>query len=493
MLNTPAGNGQTLKTKHMLKKCLFIIFLGIFSAVLSAQSEITYEIQLLTSEQIAEVTLEQKSFGDWIQYVKSEIETHLSADTGNKEVLFLITLHRDRDATIEIGARPILDPASIETLSANIAKKPSPKTKITDYSFLILAFVNEGCNEDIDFYPDITHPQDREFAKFQELDLKGKKEALQQWVEDEVLPIVAYYETTVDTVFAGVLSVGKIVEEKKYLDTETEVLTEKNPDYWRATMEMNIGNQIIPFTKICMHIVNDEFGKSNTWLSAIRLFSAEKTLPVVFYDEMVSKMRMLNEELTHEIEKGIALHDEGKYREAMDHYENLLKIFPKSAWIHYELYYSKTARMKDIHEIEAEWKKSKKVIYDHDPMYPLDVSAKSGKEGYLLFRRQEINNLFQSEENYRADFIRYADIALDLENYGFAAELYWIIFSHLSEENYEGRNMLAHYLYCLDKLGDKESIKNFEGDFIAEFENIDKERQKLMEENAIYNSFEKKE
>lgn len=29
-----------------------------------------------------------------------------------------------------------------------------------------------------------------------------------------------------------------------------EKLTSKNKNYWRATMEMNIGNQLVPITKI---------------------------------------------------------------------------------------------------------------------------------------------------------------------------------------------------------------------------------------------------
>jgi hypothetical protein len=148
--------------------------------------------------------------------------------------------------------------------------------------------------------------------------------------------------------------------------------------------------------------------------------------------------------------------------------------------------------MKDMDEIDNEWNKSKEIIYACDPLYYMNVRAKSGKEGYLLFRRREINMLFNSEENLKADFVKYADIALDLGNYGFAAQLYWLIVGNFSEEDYDNRNILAHYLYCLDKLGDKESIKNFAGDFPTEFGNIEKERRKIMEESPLYNAFEKK-
>ncbi len=475
-----------------MKKSVIIIFLCICSVAIFSQSNVELQFQFITPDQIAEVTLDTATFFDWIKKVYDEVENHLKNEKGDKQVIVLITLHKNKEATIDIGARPELDKLSIQALSANISKHESPRTKITDYSFAIIAKLNDGCNQDIDVIPNIVSPKYRELTEYKELDLSGKKAALQNWVQNEVIPILVYYETTVDPKFEGVLSVGRILEQEKYVNSEVEKLTETNPGYWRATMEMSLDNQLIPFTKICMYIAKGEFDKATRLLPVISFFYNESTLPAIFHDEISAKLDILREELSLAINEGIALHDKGKYKEAVAHYENLLKIFPESAWLNYELYYSKTAQMKDADEIDNEWNKSKEIIYACDPLYYMNVRAKSGKEGYLLFRRREINMLFNSKENLKADFVKYADIALDLENYGFAAQLYWLIVGNFSEEDYDNRNILAHYLYCLDKLGDKESIKNFAGDFPTEFGNIEKERREIMEGSPLYNAFEKK-
>lgn len=475
-----------------MKKNLTLILLSFCSILTFGQSNVELQIQLLTPDLIADVTLDKKPFIDWVKKINAEVESHLKDEKGDKEVIVLISLHKDKEASVDIGARPKLKNESIQSLSSKVSKHKSPRTKITDFSFAIIAKINDGCRKKIDFSPTISFPVERELAEFKKLDLPSKKTALQSWIEKEVIPIVAHYETTVDTKFEGVIKVGKILEQGKYLDTDVEELTINNPDYWRAIMEMSAGNQLIPFTKMCMHLARGEFDKAKRLLFVINIFSEESTLPAMYYEVISTKLNLLTEELGGAINEGIALHDKGKYNEAVSHYEKLLKIFPHSAWLNYEIYFSKTAGIKDMNETDREWNKSKQIIYSCDPMYPMSVRAKSGKEGYLIFKRQEINMLFLSKGNLKADFVKYADIAFDLENYGFAAQIYWLILSYFSKEDYDDRNILAHYLYCLDKLGDKENIKNFKGDFPAEFKVIEKERKKIMQESPFYNAFENK-
>ena len=398
-----------------MKKTLTIIFLSFCSLLTLGQSNVELQIQLLTPDLIGEVTLDKDPFFDWVKKVKNEVESHLKDEKGNKEILVLISLHNDKDATIDIGARPKLDKGSLQSLSDEISKHKSPRTKITDYSFAIIAKVNDGCDNEIDFSPTVTFPVDREFEEYKKLDLAGKKTQLQDWIQKEVIPIVVHYETTVDPKFGGVIEVGKILEQGKYLDTDVEKLTENNPDYWRGTMEMSSGNQLIPFTKMCMYLANGEFDKAKRLLFVINTFSEESTLPSMYYEVISTKLNLLTEELSNTINEGIALHDKGKYNEAVSHYEKLLKTFPYSAWLNYELYFSKTASMKDMGETDREWSKSKEIIYSCDPMYHMNARAKSGEEGYLLFKRQEINMLFQMKDNLKTDFVKYADIALDLE------------------------------------------------------------------------------
>lgn len=477
-----------------MKRILIILLFSLLFFKLSAQSKVEFTYQLLVPDLIAEACLDQDSFLEWIKKTQEEIEKHLKTEKGNKDIIILVSLQNDKNATVQIGAKPgILGEKSKKALLDIIGKYDSPRTKIMEYSFIIYAQINEGADKDMEFSPQVIPPRYKEHELYTKLNTVQKQEHIKKWLQNEIIPILAYHGTKVDKKFAGVLSMGKMLDKVDYENLNVEELTDKNPKYWRALMEMEQGNQIIPFAKACLYIANGEFDKAGRLLSVISYFSEKETLASILQNAIYEKLTLFDKELHSSINEGIELHDEGKYKQAVQHYQKLLTDFPNSAWLQYEYFFSNTEDKlgnRNTKEFDKAWNEAKKVIYSCDPMYHMSIKASSGKEGYLLFRRQEINNLFKSKDTFASDFIKYADIALDLESYAFAAELYWLIFSHFPEKLYDGRNILAHYLYCLDKLGDTETIKNFEGNFKKEFKDIEKKREDIMKKSTIYNSFE---
>ncbi len=467
------------------------IFLACIPAYFSfSQSTVEVQLQLLTPDVIGQPTIEVDSLSVWIGKVKSEIEAHFSDEKGGKQVLVVASIHRDKNPTMEVCSRPKIDNTVGDALLERIARIPAPRTRITDYSFIFIANINGGCEEDIEFTPALLYPEQRDLTAFKELSLIEKKATLQSWIQTDVIPLLVHYYIIVDAQFDGVLQFGKMVEKGEYLSKDVEQLTDLNPNYWRAIMEMEIANQLVPFTKVCLYIAKGEFDKAKRMIVLVDFFSDNSTLPAALHNAVSSRLEMLDRELENSINKGIAMHDKGKYNDAVNHYQKLLVDFPNSAWLNYERYFSGTAEM-HIDSTEVEWNKWKGIIFRCDPMYHMNVRAKTGKEAYLLFRRQKINTLFQNADNTKQDLLEYADIAFDLENYAFAGQLYWFIFTGLQEKDYDNRNILAHFLYCIDKLGSGEYLVNFNGDFPAEFEKIEAERLKLMEKDGIYKSFAK--
>lgn len=474
-----------------MKKIFVLLLLNFFSCFVFGQSTVNVQIKLLTPNQIGDVTLDQKKAVDYVSLINNTLKDHLKTVESNNEVMVLISLHKEQNATLRIGSRPELPDTVINSLNEKLNEIVSPRTKIVDYSLLLWAIINEGCNNpEISFKPEITTPSEQDYLDFQNLSLKEKKQNIEQWIHSDVIPILSAYQSDVKPEFEGVLSIGQLTNRKDYKGKDVDDITYKNEMYWQAVMEMSSGNQLIPFSKICMHLANGEFDKASRLLEIIKFFSDKDTLPRVYYEALEGRIDAMNDELTKEINKGVKMHDIGQYKKAIQHYEKLLEIFPNSAWLQYELYFSKTAKS-TMSEGDRIWSSAKNIIYECDPMYPINARASSKKEAYLLFRRQETNNLFKSRETIKEDIIKYADIALDSENYGFAAQLYWLVYTHFNEEDYQNRNILAHFLFCLDKLGNSKSRTFFEGDFKLEFEKIALERKKIMEESAIFNSFAK--
>ncbi|MDR3634700.1 MAG: hypothetical protein P4L84_12925, partial [Isosphaeraceae bacterium] len=89
------------------------------------------------------------------------------------------------------------------------------------------------------------------------------------------------------------------------------------------------------------------------------------------------------------------------------------------------------------------------------------------------------------------DLVRYADIALDLDQHAFAAHVYWDAVTSIDPKFYPKRNLVEHFLYCIERLGVTGLKENFKGDHAAEFAKIAAERKKLMEESPLYQKMKK--
>ncbi len=467
----------------------------IFSTTSRAKNIVDWKIQLLTHDLIAEVNFDKDEFRSWAKELTRTIEDLLADDKTNRDVVIQVTLHKDKDTSTEISARPAYTEIERSTFTAGLVKMKCPRAYFTDYSLLCILQINEGCQDpDLRFSPPVLTPVEKNKRKFSSASLEDQNKVMQDWARSEVIPILGTVAANVGQEFEGVRAIGRMLLSTDFRkEQNVRELTEQNSHYRRAMVEMAVGDQLIPAARIFMHTANAEFDIARRYLFAIRPFSGPNTLARYFLDELAWRFSAFYGALEDEITKGIDLHDKGSYKHAVSHYEKILSTYPKSAWANYELYYSRLLlKAADDTQTQYDWAKARAIVYACDPLYSVAVEAGTGKEGYLLFRRKEIDTLFKSQDALKPDLLRYADISLDLGEYGFASQLYWLILNSFSQEECNGRNILAHYLYCLDKLGDKLIIKNFKGDFKTEFQAIEQQRNRLMRESDIYNVFSKK-
>lgn len=128
------------------------------------------------------------------------------------------------------------------------------------------------------------------------------------------------------------------------------------------------------------------------------------------------------------------------------------------------------------------WPATRRAILEADPLYATMASAEGPDELYDLLLRKETETLFKDRDQFGRDVIRYADIALDLGQAGFAAMLYWNAKTALEPEAYGKRNLIEDVLYCLEQLGNGDVKTKFPGDHAAHFKRIDGERAKRKED-----------
>lgn len=470
--------------------CLSLFFY-LLCLTAAAQQEPELTIALLANDKIAEVNLNQDAFiasvGEYSDLAKKEFK-----DVGpQQKVAILLIAHTQGNPTIEIYSNPKLAADKEASALKNLQGIVLGHTKYVD--FPILFIINAKFEDLKTDFKDLVVPMDKSDEQYVNASLKEKYELNKAYAIKEALPILSAYETIVDDQFVGVKSFGKVVESTDFNKPQNiSTLTSKNNFYWRASMEMSAGNQLIPVTKIALLLSQGEFDYALKYIEMIRLFCDPKAVPTIYLKEMARRLDEFNKQLNEAIDKGIAEHDKGNYEKAIAIYKDILQEYPNSASVQYELYYSQNAlqlknQTQSIDD-RKDWDLAKVSIYKSNPLYTMDVRAANGKEGYLLFRRQSIQQLFKTKEAKLSDVYTYADIAMDLGVYDFAAQLFWLS----SSFDKDSKDALSKYLYCLEKLGVTDLKENFKGDFEKEFKAIDKAKVKEMEQSSIYKSFKTK-
>lgn len=333
--------------------------------------------------------------------------------------------------------------------------------------------------------------KDVSLEDYKKADLKGKFEMNKSFAINEALPVLSSYQTIVDEKFAGVKNFGNLVANTNFNNNQDITkLTANNSDYWRATMEMEQSNELIPVTKIFILISQGEFDYALKYLEIVQFFSKRETYADNFLIHLKERLILFNNQLASEIQKGIVEHDKGEFEKAIEIYTEILKNYPNSAWANFELFYSQSELNnklgnKHLNSFEN-WEKIKGNIFSHNPLYNVNMSAKDAREAYQHYRRSLIDTLFRNKDNKIEDIYKYADIAMDMEVYDFAAQLFWYTSTYSKIDK-----SLYKYLYCLEKLGVTDLKKNFKGNFEKEFKAIDREKEKEMLKSDVYKSYSK--
>ena len=463
--------------------CLLTLLVSL--KALSQDSKLT--VAILGDQTIAEVNIHTDEFMAGIKALMDKVEEEGNTLPDSYRLAVIVTLHKDADAGFEVYSKPMLDPDKVSAMLKKFRTVKMGRTKFIDFPVAIGFNVGENF-EGIE----IESPHDKIIKEYKEADLAQKVLLNKQWAAEH-LPVLIAFESGVEDKFKGVKEFGAELSKLDFSKKQNiKSLTDNNHNYWRATMEMSSGNLIIPVTKILILMTQGQLDYAYKFAEILPVFSESGTSALRYLQEINWRLEVFNAQLEQEIGKGIVLHDKANYDDAIEVYKAVLNQYPNSAWTIYEVYFSGNAKGvkegKVKLEDRAEWDKAKIAIYAANPLYNMDIRANTGKEAYLLYRRFEMSNLFKSKEEYLKDVFKYADIAMDLEVYDFAAQLFWLTANHDKDAS---EKSLMRYMYCLEKLGVKGLKNNFNYDFDEAFRTIENEKENEMKNSQAYQKMKK--
>jgi len=435
------------------------------------------------------VNIDNEPLAAWVKPIFEVMDTRFNGETKPRTIVVEVTLHPDRPADVAVAGRPALADAEAKLVLAAADRAKSPRTRVVDGTFRIVTRINRGTPDDSGpLVPPLVTLGNRKLALFKPANTAAKLALLQKWARVEALPLLAEFaRRRTERKDEATRNFGKVLEAvKREGPIDVAALTDKNADYWRAMMEAPVGDPLVPAARIAMCVANGEIDHAKRIADAIGPFHTDDWGSSDLLRDLQWRLQLFDEEVTSRIRKGIALNDQGQFDEALKIYEAVLKDDPKSAWALHERFQTIMTRgLKSkvpVDTLMEGWPATKKAILEADPLYGSMASAEGPDELYDLLLRKESEALFKDRDQFSRDVIRYADIALDLGQPGFAAMLYWNARTSLDPESFGNRNLIEDVLYCLEQLGNKDMKTKYRGDHTAHFKRIDGERARRKQE-----------
>lgn len=459
----------------------YILFFCLGNSV--AQTTVDLEMEEFTDLKVKQATIDTNYLHPWQERVLQTTESFLRLERTSNDLLILVTCPKGAPAQVEISARPQLSEFKLNGLRTRLENlsKP-PRSRLTDYAYLITAKVNGGCkNPQLKFLPQILMPDEKVKVAYEAADLKTKVQLLQKWAKEEAIPVVNHYMTFESGARPAVQEIGTLLSSEDYLRKDPVQLTVENQTYWQATNEINKQDGLVYLSKILMHIAHGEFELARRYLHIGQALPENNSLVTYYYQQLDFRLEWLFDDLRNAILIGKQWQQEGDFHGAELYFDELIESMPKLAALHFEKYYSHSLRIshRPPEEIMKNWQTCTQKVYAIDPLYAMNIPAKSRKEMYRLSLRHDFNTILSNPATVKEKLVLLADHAFDLEAYGVAAQLYAIIKNNGYEMN-ENKDLEGYYLYALDKIGLAPS--NYEKDVVKNrFKKIDKERLEAME------------
>jgi len=445
-------------------------------------------ISLLDSSTLLPINGPQpESLGPWASPVMDSLEKFLGSVKLDQSLVVAVTLSPKGEPSFAVLPAAKLSAQARQEITRILTGQAPPRPLFVDCH---LAFVYRppGIKDrDDPGIPASIYPSWQESREYQSANLAEKIRLVRKWCLEQALPLLAGAASQVDVKFEGVRAFGgEVFQLDSGATIDVERLTFRNPNYWRAMMEMAGGNVTIAACQISLFAANGELGKASRLLQFLPEAGDEAQLPSILLARLRGRIEGIETATSQRIEEGIRLYDRRQYEKAAVVFESVLKENPASAWAWHELLLTRMTmtRSKDVaKDYEAK-------VYGLDPLYPsAPILVSTGERAYRALLRLGLKELFQDKAKWKSDCTKYAQTVFDLGEYGYAGLLYWEMFTRVTPGD---DNALRHFLYCLERLDVPQMKAFFKPEYSAGFDKIEQDRRQRMEEHPAYRAMQQK-
>lgn len=472
-----------------MNRKLFILFILIGSHSISNASKVNITVDFIDHEKLILYNFDPNDYANYQVGFQDSITTFFKDSKIQQNVKIIQTLDPNLFPFYSFSAKPALADSTLHQLQKLLMSIKPVNALYMAFSSEITVTIKGGCKDrGLNYTPKLTAPLLLRKSKFQHGDYKQNFDFLMEWLELEGMPLLlAIHNSSVKQ--NGVELTEEELKAFSTINKSKNNIVEgaigRTGMYWSVLNKLGQDKTLILF-KAMVTANEGRIQYAQRCLQMIYQFEPNNSLLRYIMDQFNWRMNYYFQKEQSLLSQTSNTYNEESLSSDLDIITTILSTNMMSG--------SALARLFTLQDDGSGLIKFPRanVYNDHlisNPMCQDTTTPNNPEIAYFNYLRGSTVDLFIDAETFESDFPKYAEIALKLEDYEFAADLYFMLENQAivtfddNEDKYRFRR-----LYALHKLSATAPVSKKNKKF---YKRLDKKIRKDMKKHPRYKKFKK--
>ena len=467
----------------MIQKLIFFFLFTNYITIGSAAT-VKIDIQFIDHEELLAYNFNARAYANYQMAFQDSVTAFFKNTKEGQNVKIIQTLDPNLYPFYSFSAKPMLAD-SIRHQFQKMLMRIRPIVSLhVPFSSEIIVTINGGTTDrGLDYSPQLKAPLTLQQSKYEYADFAQTTDLLTKWLHKEALPLLieihnghllqenielsAAEKTAFSTVHGGLAAIEKS-------------FTNSDGLYWTVLRKMNSNDRTLLLFKTMLDAHEGRIDYAQKSLQMIYQFENNNSLLRYVMDELSWRINFYKQKENSLLQAVSKTYNEETLSSDLQVLKAILKINHLSS--------PALIRLFSIEQAAGQASPFPKLSYNDfkhsDPLRQDTLLANDAIQAYNNYLRGSTIDLFIAPESFDSDFEKYAEIALKLEAYEFAADLYWMLKNQPVKTNEKVFEEYAfRFEYALTKLSPNTTIDK---KLKKKIKRLDKKFRKEMKKSPYY-------
>ncbi len=400
--------------------CLLTLIMGLQLQAIAV--EIEFSRAAIDHDDLIQYNFTSAEFEKFERVFEDSILTFCQQFSNGQEIRIVQTFDPHLNPFYSFSAKPMLSDSVRHALQKTLMKIASINSTYITCSFSYSIVINGGyLKRDETFLPQLEPPRQTRQNEYAVATFQNSYSRLIDWIETGAMPILVEMMSEKGVHVSG--STSSIEPSNAMIQNDAkQLIAMQNFDsfYHSNLKNLTVAPQLLVAIKAMRLAALGRFDHSQLLTAMIYQFESRNSLVRYLLDELAWRLAYYNR---HEgiILAAVDFETSNEKKQAL--IDSILAVNPMSSMALYASIDPEINPLTSNYQYMVLWER----YSSSNPMYVLTRRASNSKEAYQNYLRSISYDLFMDPEMIATAHEKYAQLALEIESYDFAADIYWML------------------------------------------------------------------